>query len=96
MSDTSLIVNYGDRAQLRVEFRLNRANPSQVMGRYLPGVDGIGRTGPWELRQVDDSSDEAHVRILEALREVLAQFTFGDAIEEPTEDLKSRGRQEVR
>lgn len=68
-----VVVTYGDLAQHRVEFRL-AADGATIEGRYLIGADGIGRCGPWEPRRPDSSSDEAHIAILAALREVLTQY----------------------
>lgn len=71
MPATTITVSYCED-RCRVEFRLDEQN--RVEGRYLPGRDGIGSPSDWELREVDDSSDEQHVATLCALDYLLHTY----------------------
>lgn len=94
MSDTTIVVNYGHPEVVhRVEFRL--AADDVVFGRYLPGHDGVGRVSGWEARE-PDVDDADHVRLLEAIREVLRQYEQGALADFESREVRELGRTHAR
>jgi hypothetical protein len=77
LRETRLVMSYGAGGRLRVEFALDA--DGRLMGRYLPIVDlpaGVRRDpSDWLERRELEDSDEEHVRLIGALREVLDQYS---------------------
>jgi hypothetical protein len=91
VTDTTIVVNYGHPDVVhRVEFRLG-AGGDVVFGRYLPGHDGVGRVSGWEARE-PDVDDADHVRLLEAIREILTQYGQGALADFESREVRELGR----
>lgn len=92
MSDTTIVVNFGHPDVVhRVEFRLSRVPGDVIMGRYLPGHDGVGRVSGWEVRE-PDVDDADHVRLLDAIREILTQYEQGALADFESREVRELGR----
>lgn len=94
MSGATIVVNYGHPdVTHRVEFTLG--GDDVVFGRYLPGQDGVGRVSGWEARE-PDVDDPDHVRLLEAIAEILRQYKQGALADFESREVRELGRTHAR